>query len=240
MEQMPQQTPSWSEEQQRSYETLKKGAVQELVKIFDRFSDVDERSGHFREKLSRFQGMGDGCDEAIRQTTDASRLTEKGAFLSATSQAMDPLIRFYVDHADIFEKRRIWEQAERNRQEIDYTLFTDLIGYEMDPDGWLRLHVPDNREKEPAELFALLQKSFQSIADHLEAHSEIPGIRGSSWILGNRSGERLAKRIGFLVSSMSEEDRLTHFADEKRPVKQAEISREEFLRRYGGASKNAP
>jgi hypothetical protein len=198
--------------------------------LFDQLPDSKERQRQFESKLKFFfKGEPDIRASALR-TIEASAIQDREKYLQETLHAIEPLLRFKAEQPDAYDALRYPLQ----HADYDYELLTDFLGYEFSSNGWIVLHVPENKGKSPMELIAGFRASMKALATFLKQHPNVPGVLGTSWIVADKHGAKVLERMGFTIDGpIDEELRLEYFADEIRPVAKTHMTREEVIAKYG-------
>src|SRR5574337_1483079 len=133
--------PPFMPPQPDAAETLRVELRQALARLFAEAADPEHRVQAIRQKLSFVGEEVPELKEAVERAIAAGRESERERFLDAELRALEPLIQLRVHQPGVIEGMR----HTRMRHESNWDKITDLLAYEITEDGWLRLHVPDQK-----------------------------------------------------------------------------------------------
>jgi len=205
------------------------------ARIFADHHTPDERHQAIMEMLEPAlcaRGMGafltEDAAEAIRSRTKEAceQETEEG-FSAALKQAVAPFIEIKVTHPKDFEDIEAVETMERQ----GFTPVNKRISYNVGG-GQLQLHLAPSFEVKD-EIEALYEDALYRVAEVVKGNPDITRIGGSSWLNATKTYSAMKERLGFTIADTSPEVLEEHFQGKDRPVKDAFMSREDFLARYG-------
>ena len=157
---------------------------------------------------------------------NATTLNDLDTFISACLKAIQPFIELRVDYAKKYEDVEARDIMEKQ----GYISLNERVSYSKEGDR-IQLHLATAFEvKEKIE--DLYRDALYKIVEIVKSNPTILFIGGSSWINATRTYGGMKERLGFSLSETSDEVFQKHHTKEARPVKDATMTRDEFLRRY--------
>jgi hypothetical protein len=224
-------------EQEYLGETRKRieGKIRALVEeVFERYTEPDRRAQELVEKVepalsSTFAAMylDVGQRDEIRESLRAAAHNlDPVASMNACTSTLRPLIELIVSRAKEFEDL----QAQDTMRRDGFTPLNERISYSVGEHS-LQLHLAPAREVK-GRIEAMYQDALEKIVPIVQANPDIWVIGGTSWINATNTYGAMKERLGFTLSDTPEDVVREHFADETRPLKDATMTREEFLARY--------
>lgn len=188
-------------------ESLESGLVQSLV--------PDEDVSKMREAL-------------------ASSVSSEGPekFAQSVIDAVRPLIDVRINHAKEFED----VQALEIMGAQEFTPVNERISYSVGAEE-IQLHLAPAFEMKD-QIEELYQDALEKLVDYVREHPEIKRIGGPSWLNATKTYGAMKERLGFQLSEAWHKEDETHRDSpseefRSRPKKNAYITREDFLERYG-------
>lgn len=209
--------------------------VREFLKgLFEEFSESEERA---KEALVRIEKeiandftkshLQEDQIQAVRNgLRDALQEADVEMSFQACLKVLRPLIeirvRFAKEHEDY--------QARKIMRDQGFIQLNERISYNVGEHG-LQLHLAPAYEVK-GKIEALYRDALEKIVPIVQANPDIWVIGGTSWINATRTYGAMKERLGFTLSDTPEEVVKEHFAHDERPLKDATMTREEFLARY--------
>ena len=153
---------------------------------------------------------------------------EKEDFISFYVQAVQPLIKFRVEHAKKYEDI----QVSRNIKDTGERGLNERINYDI-KNGHLQLHLqPSFEVKDKIENY--YRDALYKIVDIVKNDPTILLIGGPSWLNATKTYGTMKERLGFTLSEIPQDAVKPDLPSEleNRPMKNAYMTREEFLKLY--------
>lgn len=189
---------------------------------FGRFFDSTKTPGERKEKLiGRFRFLFDAglLDEKIyiSKIEEACNCEDKDIFVAKIVELVKP---YYIlrrgDTGGVIRRDRLRQQG---REEVN-----DILEYEICDDGkTIRIHVWPEKEPGIRKLKELIATGFRDLAKVISRNEKVAKIEGFSWIIYKHP--KLIEGMGFKLGKQQP------FGDDQSG-QWAEISREDFLKRY--------
>ena len=213
---------------------LQKKATEEFGIIFDKSQSAENRAEIIIERLgdllnSEFvdiyaeEGAGQRMIDDLIKT---ALIEERQEFVSASMQVLKSLIDILSSHAKEFEDY----EAMQIMKAQGFTQLNDRISYSVGG-GQLQLHLaPAYEVKDQIE--AMYRDGLEKVVAIVKADPTITTIGGSSWINATKTYGNMKERLGFVLLDTPQEVIEEHFKYEDRPIKDAKMTREEFLKIY--------
>ncbi len=168
-------------------------------------------------------------EERERMLAEFDEVTyeDERTFAEQVQSIVEPIGRLKAEHPLEYEDA----DALTIMEQQGFTPVNERVSYSLG-DDLLQLHLAPSVERKD-QIEDMYQDALEKIVATVEADPNITRVGGASWLNATRTYGGMKERLGFTLSELSEEDREAHFADEDRPVKNALMTREEFLSRYG-------
>ncbi len=200
---------------QAQREVIVRGLVDEaLASEFTRSLLSDEDVEQMKARLD--EGLSDKDPEA---------------FTASVLKAVKPMLDVRLEHAKAFEDAQALEIMEKQ----GFTPVNERVSYSLH-EGQLHLHLAPSFEVKD-QIEGLYEDALVKVAQLVRSQPDILRIGGGSWLNATETFSEMKKRLGFEISDLTDKDRESgHYDETERPIKNALMSREDFLHRYGGAS----
>ncbi len=199
-----------------------------LADIFDsgggqeRFAEIRRGIANSSEYLSN------PIEQVLLELEKICQTSDKQEFIDKIFEILKPIADLKVDHPDKFEivARQIFLEAH------DIIPVNQLIAYSI-KDGILELHIPPNEATAMKDKLSLLREGLHKIAKIVKADEKIEKVSGvSSWIVAKNP--KLLERLGFKVIDIPPDETGQLYQDEEqRDLRDASMTREDFLKKYG-------
>ncbi len=223
-----------------------KQAEESAERIFDGHKTGEERVEEIMAIIDPILESGVFDKEGIIKEIEACETaTDKQEFIRMAVSAMAPLMELKKRNPEAFKKIATGKTLEQIEAE-KFTEINEAFSYnEIQNEGGEKsflIHLPITAEKRKrlglAGIGNLFVDGLRNLAKITGANEEIKKIEANSTLVANRKGKAM-KSLGFTVTgAISEELRRAHFPNEKDgAVWHAEVSREDFLKRYLGEDK---
>lgn len=218
-------------EQIEAREEFFQEAKEWLINHYNRYKDTDRNINEVLNLIKPFLGSNlieeKGVIEALEQ---CKSIEDKDQFLESSFNALKPIfdLRFHNEE----EFRKLQRQAFVEAR--DFIKINEVLSYGYGGDTvHIHLAPPKGVKRAHAEFINGL-KELAKLINEKEELRDIKYITAASPLISMHGGESIMKnRLGFTnIEAIDEEERKKHFPNEKREVKRASISREDFLNRY--------
>lgn len=213
---------------ERAKETYRSKVREALGMFFDQYPDPEKRERALDAQLDVYRAK-DSLKAAVSKAVSVAREEDRETFVDEVLSALEPVVEMKVERPEEYDRL----QKSKVVHDRNYEPLTEQLTYEIDSDGWVRLHVPEQTQRDPIALITGFRRGFKKAAAYLETHPEVPGVVGSSPLVAHPSVERVLKQRGFDIEPMDETARRKHFPKETGPVKVMRMERGEFIRRFG-------
>ncbi|EKD33318.1 MAG: hypothetical protein ACD_76C00045G0004 [uncultured bacterium] len=225
------QKPTKQESFKTPQETgINKRARADLVAIYDKHADPNERIAEIIKNVERFHSYIDKEIFSVEKIEDIRKalmactgIQDKEQFIDEIMKILKPAIDIREVYADKFEEA----QAKVMNEEGGFTELNRLVSYGKSGPTIHIHHVPGETVQNKRSLYLDAMRKLAVIV------SEDPGVQqivATSWIVAKNPS--IFTMSGFNVEDVSHEVRQAHFAGEKREIKTATMNREEFLKRF--------
>lgn len=232
---------------------VEQGAKEEIAKMFDKYDNGPERVQAFKNKIASFLENRDLLEEdqaqAINQQLDqCASLEERESFIEEVFKAVKLVVSLRETKPEAFEQAR----RETFVRESGVTALNDLLSYgegytegeDGEGDKTVHIHLAPagvllkKLKAEAKGLKEFKEKIKESVGEGLsrlakivQEDERIKKVTATSWVVA--CWPSIMRSLGFTVEGpIDEETREAHFADEKRPVAMATMSREKLLSEY--------
>lgn len=197
------------------YEKELERAKNNWGKLFDEFQDPQER---IEVLLSRMEwifeiNVVDG-KKILENLQGLSEENDRQEFINKIVEALSPILELSKKNPEVFE-----EAQRKFVQEKGGNVVNEVFYYDMH-EGGVEIHVFPAKSLGPAKIKKKFLEGLRELANVIEKDSSLTTIKAVSWIIFEKPA--LVELLGFTVTGMNEEQREGN----------AEISREEFLKRY--------
>jgi len=202
--------------------------------IFDNNEDPEKRFAEFTKNLQKFliiTGENSLSQEDINQVNNDIKscclLKDKEIFKEQGLASLAPLIAWQKEHEGLFEAR----QREAFIENSGFVPLNEMLFYGKHGDSSIHIHVAPSETLSIGKKLSLLKEGFRNLQEVLRKDKEIKEITASSWIIGTESGRGILEKFGFtVVGEISPEMKEKFFKSEIRPVGEAFVNREDFLK----------
>lgn len=185
--------------------------------------DSDQMTKLIKAGVISKEEIGDLKDEIVSKL---SNIESKDDFVERGFELIEPLMRKVLDPENI--RLQFISDAIRVRP-------NGLINYNFpnhDNSGELNIHIAYARDKDTLAIGSIVLQDLKALADIIENNEKITQISGRSHVISKNY--KFFKRKGFELESIEEDQREQHWHNDKRPILHATISREAFLKNFGG------
>ncbi|MFH1712220.1 MAG: hypothetical protein ABH846_03230 [Patescibacteria group bacterium] len=231
---MSEQAEAAQAEAREKINNMEKQARERLPEMIEGVSSKEERLAVLMKPFEGFFGqdfvkkmLGEEAIEEMRaEIKAANELDDEEAFADAVIKAAQPMFELRATHA-----RQMEDSDAREIMEIQgFTPVNERISYGIHGDH-LQLHLaPSFEVKDKIEEY--YRDGLEKVVDIVRENPDIKMIGGSSWLNATKTYGEMKKRLGFKISETPQEVIDAHFPESDRPIKNATMTREEFLARY--------
>lgn len=203
-----------------------------LVRIFEG-SEPEKRFDVFLERLKGFLeiagGIGlkaDEIDKVKNNLSECSLLENKEEFIQQGLLALKPLAEWKKNNEVLFEAK----MRENFVSSSGFIRLNESLSYGKDKNS-VHIHVAPSKTMSDWEKYVNLKDGLRKLQEVLRNDEEIKQVTASSWIVATVVGGRIMKKLGFTVTGeISPEFKEKFFKGEERPVFEAHIDRDDFLK----------
>lgn len=188
-----------------------------------RVKALDNQLGGFLEQIKKGYFPPEEITAIKKNLDNCADAADAPSFIEKAMAIISPLLSWRVKNKIGFEE----VQSHFINADQGFIEVNRLIAYDI-KDQTLRLH--HSLGETVGDKKGLYRDGMKKIAAIVVANPQIQNIGAKSWIVAEHPG--LFANAGFSIGEVSPEDRAQHFAKEKRDIKLAIISREEFLKRF--------
>jgi len=188
-------------------------ATDEIADRLEPFFEVIDKNLLSNEEIAKIKNNLRAC----------SAITDKDEFINAVMDALKPALDVRVDRAAEFEEA----QAHAMNITGGFTKINRLLSYGKSGPT-IHIHAPPGETV--GNKITLYREALRKLAKIVDADPEIQKITATSVLVATHPG--IFTRAGFEVENISDKFKQQHFAGEKEELKNAKISREEFLKRF--------
>lgn len=211
------------------------------VQIENAFDKKDSISKLIDDNLKRIEfykqfGLDIDINKIAEGFEQAIKIEDKNLFVSFLLKLLDPIIIFRATQPQLIEKAdREFVMSDFNnigRIRLSETMYCGI----NEKNGSVHIHLAPakdfiNKEK-IKDFYSDIENGFKKLAEIVKSDERILKITATSWIV-SKSEDRI-KDLGFTIEGgISDEIKKKYFNNENRPVSNAFISRDDFLKRYG-------
>ncbi len=203
-----------------------------LGTIYDSYGSDEERIKHFLSGLEFIMASDNSPvnKEQIIFDLESCKSENKNDFVEKVFTVLDPIIEFKEKSPQQFEQL----SREHLRSDSKDEVINQLVYYEREKNGWIRIHLAQNRyipTDEKKKLINLFSEGMKQLAGLAMKDESIRGIRADSQIIAEHP--RVLKRFGFTSTGLTNEETMQQFfPDSNEEIHGAEMSREELIARY--------
>jgi hypothetical protein len=232
------QSEKSDEELHHLFEFLKSGEVDvnlikknigEVLDSLDLINDSSifaspEAQETFLEKIKGIEKMDESVKEQIlAQIDEAIKASDEDEFKRKISEALAPILKnnplLLEDIGALIGTKK--EGFKLLNERISYGVGGDTLHLHLSPAYKIKERVPQ-----------LFQDGCWRLAEIVKQNEEIKQITCTSWIIATRTYGAVFEELGFTIKEVPDEIKQEYFKDEKRPMKMALMTRDEFLKRY--------
>lgn len=223
-EQLPNHGLSAAQKDQQNIMALLKAKIQTC---FDNFNNSSDRVDDIFQTLGEMIEYQNNKDELTDKLNELRSIEDKEIFCSSAFDILKQLIQWRQENLAEFENiRRKSFNEQGHFIEINQMLSYDING------KYIYIHVPPNMSTPTPDKLRLIQEGLKALVPIMEAHPEIEGITGTSWIVATHP-DILEKKFHFTIKGpINEEERALHFSHDHRPIARATMSREDLIKYY--------
>jgi len=206
---------------------LYKSSKNNIDVIYEKYSNPEERVAEIIRLLDPFfkhidkKILSEDRITEIRNNIETCSLAkDKNEFIEKMMKTLKPFFDIKEKNADKFE-----ETIAKTMNEIGgFTEINRLLSYGKYK-SIIHIHAPAGKTVDnKSELY---RKGMKKLADIVKNDPEVKEITATSNLVAEH--QRLFKKIGFKIEDVTDEFKREHFPREKREIKKASISREDFL-----------
>ncbi|MDD5721513.1 MAG: hypothetical protein PHT16_03685 [Candidatus Pacebacteria bacterium] len=204
----------------------------EIGDFFDAYKSGEER-------FNAFLSAGVGIfikkgilekEKTTQELRECSEILNRDEFINKTLIVLEPILEIKKKNPRLIEKI----QAEAFLKEGNLIKLNDLLSYGVDENS-IHIHLAPSkellREVGKENYLKLIIEGLKKLAKIVEKDETIKKITAISDVVTNNP-KRMAE-FGFVVTGyISEQQKNQYFESERRDISEAEISREELLKRY--------
>jgi len=188
-------------------------AKEGLGKVFRAFPTGEERVGAIITVLPML------INDEKERLLSCGGISDEQGFIENVFEVILRLVDRYIADEKEFKKATI-------ERKTGFKMVGDVLSYGVEQ-NWVHVHFS------PVDKFGAkkIEKEFGDLAKIIFLDPSTKKIQAESWIVAEYPA--LLERFGFTVEGpISKEQKEKYFSDEKRPVWDAYISRDDFLKRY--------
>ena len=202
--------------------------------IFDNNEDPEKRFAEFTKNLQKFlimTGANSLSQEDINQINidikSCCLLKDKEMFMDQGIVSLARLIDWQRENEGIFEENERKAFIENS----GFIPLNEMLSYGKHGESSIHIHVAPSNTLSVGTKLSLLKDGFRNLQEVLKKDEKIKEITASSWIVATESGRSILEKFGFtVVGEISPEMKEKFFKSETRPVGEAFINREDFLK----------
>lgn len=203
-----------------------------LSQIFE-CNEPEKRFEAFSNRLSGFliiaDGIGLNSEESEKVKNDLKSccvLEDKEEFIRQGLIALRPLVEWKKNNEATFEAK----ERENFVSSSGFIRLNESLSYGKDR-NLVHIHVAPSETMSDWEKYMNLKDGLRKLQEVLKKDEEIKQVTASSWIIATRGGGRIMEKLGFTVTGeISPEFKEKFFKGETRPICEAHIDREDFLK----------
>lgn len=188
-----------------------------------RVKELDKQLGGFLEQIKKEYFPPEEITAIKKNLDNCADAADAPSFIEKAMTIISPLLAWRVKNKVGFEE----VQSHFINEDAGFIEVNRLIAYDI-KDQTLRLH--HSLGETVGNKKGLYQDGMKKIAVIVAGNPQIQNIGAKSWIVAEHPG--LFDNAGFSIEELSPEERAQHFAKEKRDIKLAIISREDFLKKF--------
>lgn len=206
-----------------------------LSRVFDFSGDSQERFNCFNDELQRFADNHKGLvdEEVINQVSKDVKtfcgVEDKEDFIENCFLAIKPLMDWMEANKALIEAKRRKDFVENG----NFIPLNESLSYGKTKDV-IHIHVAPSETLSAGTQLVLLRDGLRNLRKIVENDETIKKITATSWIVATEQGKGIMEKLGFTVTGeISSEMREKFFKSDDRPVSEAIITRDEFLKNEG-------
>lgn len=219
------------EQQQSKIDALREEMKGKLAQLFDDKEKRGDRIDSFILQLGDFEkaGLVFNKEEIIKGLNESLETQDREAFIIILLRVLEPIMALKFAQPKIFEKiereRTVNAPGNSRLSEVLYVNFEDAerADIHLAPASELIKEAGIKEFKKDVE------RGLIKLAEIIKSKENVEEIWATSWIVAKNP--LLFKRMGFTVSGEIPKDE--RHAYENRPIAEAYINREDFLKKYG-------
>lgn len=196
-------------------------------------NEPEKRFDAFLNRLNGFLDIADGIglnsDEVNKVKSDlklCSLLENKEEFVQRGLIALKPLVEWKKNNEVLFETK----MRENFVSSSGFIRLNESLSYGKDH-NLVHIHVASSKTMSDWEKYVNLKDGLRKLQEVLKNDKDIEQVTASSWIVATRGGGRIMEKLGFKVTGeISPEFKEKFFKGEERPVFEAYIDRDDFLK----------
>ena len=189
----------------------------------DAIKQILKRLESFFKHIDKELLPDEKINEIINSVYASKDIEDKEEMIDSITDAFKPLLDIKINNPKAFED----VQAKAMNEAGGFTEINRLLSYGKD-NGIIHIHAPAGKSVEGK--FSLYRQGMRDLAKIVNKDPEITTITATSHIVSEHP--EMFTIMGFSVREMTPEEKQKHFAAETRKISRAEISREDFLKKF--------